>query len=216
MSATPRMASFMLWHRDPQARLGIAADRRVLRAAEVPPLQEAQQLLGELCALLEQEQSRVDAACARGQAEGVAKGLALGRAQSRAELDEALARMTRDQELERRRLQQGVAALALEVFRKLLGELPDDERLARLAAQAARELLPARTWRLLVHPAQVASLRNALRAIDPDDQAGLAGAEIVPDADLAETDCRLVTEFGSADAGLATQIERLRAAWRPA
>lgn len=216
MSEPSRPGSFMLWHRDPAARLGIAADRRVLRAAEVPPLQDAQRLLAELCQLLEHEQARIDTACARGQADGLAQGLELGRRRSRGELDDALARMTHDHELERRRLQQGVAGLALEVFRKLLGELPDDERLARLALQAARELLPARTWRLQVHPAQVAGLRAALRTLDPDDQAGLAGAEIVPDADLAETDCRLITEFGSADAGLAAQIERLQAAWRPA
>jgi len=69
--------SFMLWHRDPQARLGIASDRRVLRAAEVPALQAADQLLVDLRELFEQEQVRVDAACAEAREEGLRQGLAL-------------------------------------------------------------------------------------------------------------------------------------------
>jgi flagellar biosynthesis/type III secretory pathway protein FliH len=205
--------SFMLWHRDPQARLGIACDRRVLRASEVPALQEAQQLLDELRELSAQEQARVDHACAQARAEGLQQGLAQAQAQARAELANQMAELTRAHEAERQRLQQSVGELALEVFQKLLGELPADEQLARLAMQAARELLPARTWRLQVHPARMAGLRAALQSLDPQDKSGLASAEIVADAALAETDCRLTTEFGSADAGLATQVERLGRAW---
>jgi flagellar biosynthesis/type III secretory pathway protein FliH len=197
------MNGFMLWHRDPQARLGIASDRRVLRAAEVPPLQDAQQLLAALGELLDHERSRVDAACARAAAEGLRQGLAEAQDRSRAQVAEALAGLARAQEDERQRLQQAVAGLALEVFQKLLGQ----------AGQAARELLPARTWRLQVHPGQLAALRAALQAVDPDDKAGLASAEIVADAELAEGDCRLTTEFGSADAGLDTQVRRLAHAW---
>lgn len=205
--------SFMLWHRDPQARLGIASDRRVLRASEVPALQQAQQVLDALHALCAQEQARVEHACAQARAEGLKQGLAQAQAQARAELANELARLTRTHEAERQRLQQSVGGLALEVFQKLLGELPADEQLARLAMQAARELLPARTWRLHVHPSQMAGLRAALQSLDPLDKAGLGGAEIVADADLATTDCRLTTEFGSADAGLQTQVERLARAW---
>lgn len=207
------MNSFMLWHRDPEARLGIASDRRVLRAAEVPALQEAQQLVDALHELLEQEQQRIAAACDQARADGLGQGLAQAQDQCRAQVADELARLTQAHDEERQRLQRDVAALALEVFQKLLGEVPDQQRLARLAAQAARELLPARTWRLQVHPSQVAGLRAALLALDPQDQAGLDGAEIVADADLAEADCRLITEFGSADAGLDTQLQRLTRAW---
>ncbi len=207
------MNGFMLWHRDPQARLGLVSDRRVLRAAEVPPLQDAQQLLRALGELLAQEQDRIEAACQSGREQGLRQGLAEAQSQSRAEVADALARLARAQEDERRRQQQAVAGLALEVFQKLLGALPAEEGLARLAAQAARELLPARTWRLQVHPDAAATLRAALQAVDPDDQAGLAGAEIVADAGLAEGDCRLITEFGTADAAVATQVQRLARAW---
>jgi flagellar biosynthesis/type III secretory pathway protein FliH len=207
------MNNFMLWHRDPHARLGIASDRRVLRAAEVPALQDAQQLLDALHELLAQEQSRIEAACERARAEGLSQGLAMAEERSSAQVADAVAQLTQAHEDERLRLQREVAGLALDVFQKLLGQVPAEERLARLAAQAARELLPARTWRLQVHPSQLPSLRDALRAADPENTAGLAGAEIVADAELAEADCRLITEFGTADAGLATQVERLARAW---
>lgn len=207
------MNGFLLWHRDPQARLGIASDRRVLRATEVPALQEAQQLLDELRTLHAQEHERVAAACAQGHAQGLQQGLADAADQARAHLADALAQQTRAHEQARQQLQQDLATLALEVFRKLLGELPAEQRLARLAAQAARELLPARTWRLHVHPTQLTALRAALAALDPADKAGLARAEIVADAELAEGDCRLTTEFGTADAGLDAQLQRLARAW---
>ncbi|MDT7837969.1 FliH/SctL family protein [Aquabacterium sp. OR-4] len=207
------MNGFMLWHAQPPQAMGIVSDRRVLRAAEVPPLLQAQQLVEALQALQAGTQARIDAACAQARAEGLAQGLADARAASEAALADALARLTHAHEQQRAQWQQALPELALAVFGKLLGALPPHEPLARLASQAARELLPARTWRLLVHPAQVAGLREQLQALDPDHSAGLAAAEIVADATLAETDCRLLTEFGSADAGLHTQLARLASAW---
>jgi flagellar biosynthesis/type III secretory pathway protein FliH len=207
------MNHFMLWHRQPEATLGITTDRRVLRAAEVPALRRAQDLLADLHALQASTQARVDEACADARQAGHREGWAAGQAEAREQLGRALADLARAQEAAREQSQQAIGRLALEVFHKLLGSLPGDEALARLAVQAARELQPARTWRLQVHPHQVPTLRAALQAADPDNRAGLAQAELVADVDLADTDCRLTTEFGTADASLATQVERLAKAW---
>lgn len=207
------MTAFMLWHRDPAARHGVASDRRVLRAAEVPPLQQAEQLLAALQALQAGEQARIDAACAAAREQGRQQGLAEGLHQARQQAASALVELTHQHQAARDQLQQDLARLALDVFQKLLGTRPADETLARLATQAARELLPARTWRLHVHPSQLPTLQAALQAVDPDDKAGLARAELVADADLADTDCRLTTEFGTADASLATQVRRLARTW---
>lgn len=207
------MNHFMLWHRQPEATLGIAADRRVLRAAEVPPLRQAQDLLADLQALQASTQARLDVARAEARDAGHREGWAAGQAQAREQLGQALAELARAQEAAREQSQQAIGHLALEVFQKLLGSLPADEALARLALQAARELQPARTWRLHVHPHQLPTLRAALQAADPDNRAGLAQAELVADVDLGESDCRLTTEFGTADASLATQVERLAKAW---
>lgn len=207
------MNGFQLWHREPSQAVGLASDRRVLRASEVPPLLQAADVLAELQALRASEQARLDAAAEAARAQGHQRGLAQGQAEARDQLGRALAALAHQQETARSQVQQALPHLALEVARKLLGTLSTDSILAGLAVQAARELLPARTWRLQVHPTQVATLRAALQAADPDDKAGLAQAEIVPDTHLADTDCRLTTEFGTADASLATQVQRLAQAW---
>ncbi|MDG0856465.1 FliH/SctL family protein [Roseateles puraquae] len=207
------MNHFMLWHRQPEATLGIAADRRVLRAAEVPPLRQAHDLLADLQALQGSTQAHLDAARAQAREAGHHEGWQAGQAQAQEQLGLALAELARAQDAAREQSQQAIGRLALEVFQKLLGTLPADDALARLAVQAARELQPARTWRLHVHPHQLPTLRAALQAADPDNRAGLAQAELVADVDLGESDCRLTTEFGTADASLATQVERLAKAW---
>ncbi|RTL36312.1 MAG: hypothetical protein EKK53_23125 [Burkholderiales bacterium] len=207
------MNAFLLWHREPAQALGLASDRRVLRAHEVPPLLQAADVLTELEALRATEQARLEAATAQARTEGRQQGFAQGQADARDQLGRALAALAQQQESARAQVQQALPQLALEVARKLIGALPTEAVLAGLAVQAARELLPARTWRLHVHPAQAATLQAALQAADPEDKAGLARAEIVPDAHLGETDCRLITEFGSADASLATQVQRLAQAW---
>lgn len=210
------MNGFVLWHRDPAAQLGIASDRRVLRAAEVPALQQADALLAELQALRANEQARIDAACEAARQAGREQGLAEGQAWVREQAAQALAQLTQQHDAARQQLQQAAGRLALDIFHKLLGTLPGDAVLARLATQAARELLPARCWRIEVHPSALDALRAALQAADPDDRAGLAQAELVANPQLAETDCRLVTEFGTADASLATQVARLAQAWSTA
>lgn len=207
------MNGFTLWHAQPGQALGIASDRRVLRAAEVPPLLQAQALVDALQTLHATARAQADAACDAARAEGLRQGLAEAQARMQAQLDETLVAMTQAHEDARTRLQQSLATLALDVFAKLLGALPPGDWMARLAQQAARDLLPARTWRLVVHPTQVDGLRERLRALDGGDSAGLAAVEIVGEPDMAATGCRLLTEFGSADAGLDTQLARLAAAW---
>lgn len=73
------MNHFMLWHRQPEATLGIAADRRVLRAAEVPLLRRAQDLLADLQALQGSTQAQLDAARAQARRPAIARAGRTGR-----------------------------------------------------------------------------------------------------------------------------------------
>lgn len=202
--------SFLLWQR---GALGIASTRVVLRAAEVPLLQEAGALVERLQALWHAEAGRVEAAAEAGRTHGWAEGGEQARQAAEAELAAQLAQVTTQVEAVRDEARQEVAALALQVVRKLLGSLPEPERQAALALQAARELLPARTWRLAVHPQVAPALRARLASLGPDARGGLAQAEVCEDAGLALGDCRLDTEFGSARAGLDAQLARLASAW---
>lgn len=202
--------SFLLWQRD---QLGIASGQQVLRAAQVPLLQDASALVARLQALWQAESGRIEAAEESARRRGRAEGEERARVSAEAALAERLAALAHQAEAARDEARQQVAALALQVVRKLLGGLPLAESQAALALQAARELLPARVWRLAVHPDAAPALRERVARLGPEERAALAGGEVVEDASLAPDDCRLDTEFGSARAGLEAQLDRLAAAW---
>jgi flagellar biosynthesis/type III secretory pathway protein FliH len=202
--------SFLLWQK---GQIGVASGRQVFRANEVPLLQDASALVARLQALWSSEDERVQTALDGARQQGLSEGTRLAQRELEAALNTQLALLARDAEAARDREQREVGALALEVVRKLLGALPEAERLAALAQQAARELLPARTWRLAVHPAAVDALRDRLARLDPDERSGLAQAVVGADPSLPDGDCRLDTDLGSARAGLDEQLTRLAAAW---
>jgi len=107
-------------------------------------------------------------------------------------------------------------ALALQVARKLIGRLADDERLLALADTAARNMLPGSSLTLVVHPSHADALQARLTAMAR--HAGENGApasvfELRADAACALDSCRIETEFGSVDASLNAQLDRLAQAW---
>ena len=202
--------SFLLWQR---GQLGIGSGRQVFRAAEVPLLRSACELVDRLESMRQDEATRIGAALEAGRRQGWTEGEALARQAGEAHRADEMVRLQQQSEAVREDARREVAALALQVVRKLLGGLPEGERQAALALQAARELLPARTWRLAVHPLSANSLREGLARLTAEERGGLAEAEVCEDDTLAPGDCRLETEFGSARAGVEAQLERLAAAW---
>jgi len=113
---------------------------------------------------------------------------------------------------ERAQLRRQVGALALQVARKLLGGLAEDALLAGLAAAAARDALPASQLTLAVHPDLCEAVRERLNAVTGAAEDPLR-LDVRPDAACARDACRLETEFGSIDASLDAQLERLAQAW---
>lgn len=197
--------SFVLWRAD--ETLGIASDRQVLRADELPLFTQLPALLAHLRTLIDEQQARCDAALAQARDEGLRAGREAARAEAAAQLAAQTAALAREAGQARERDRAEVGRLALEVARLLVGELPAPERLLALAEQAARELRPATVLRLQVAPALAGPLRTALAA--RGERHLLAEVEVVADAALGEDDCRLVTSRGRADASLAQRLQRL-------
>jgi type III secretion system HrpE/YscL family protein len=202
--------NFVVWHRSGSA--GIAASRRVLRAAEVPLFAEAQQLRDALEKLRDEQAQVVAAAADEARAAGYAQGLEEGRRAARDEVAERLAEIALAGEHERAQLRGEIAVLALQVARKLLGEFADAERLVALAATAAQDLLPAQTLTLAVHPDRAEATRGCLAAATASGRP-LPRFEVRADPDCAPGDCRIETEHGRIDASLDAQLQRLAAAW---
>ena len=200
--------TFLWWQRGGDAR--IASDRRVLRAAEVPLLQHALALRDTLERRRDEQVQAITEAIAAGRAEGHAAGLAEGRADVELALADTVQRLAAEARAEQQRLRDDIAALALQVVRKLLGHFADDEVLLALAATAAADLLPGGAPVLVVHPQQAGALRARLEAAMQD---GAAPFDLREDAQAAIESCRLETEHGCVDVSLDAQLSRLAEAW---
>ena len=200
--------SFLWWQRGGEAR--IASDRRVLRAAEVPLLQHAMALRDTLERRRDEQGQALAEAIAEGRAQGHAQGLAEGRAAAALELAETVQRLAKETQSEHERLRADIAALALRVVRKMLGQFADDEVLLALAATAAADLLPGAAPVLVVHPRHADAVRARLDAAAGEGEAPFIVRE---DAQAALGACRLETEHGSVDVSLDAQLNRLAEAW---
>lgn len=204
--------SFLLWQRDRAA--GITASRLVLRAAEVPLLHDAQALCERLHDVLATETSRIDQASRVAHEQGHATGLAQGTTDGREQVAAALTTLAAAAATEREQLRAQVAALALQVARKMIGSLSEDERMVALAEAAAAELIPGARLTLVVHPDQLDAVRHRLAA-----RATAAAGDAPLPFDLrgepacAPDACLIDTGLGSIDAGLDTQLNRLAQAW---
>ncbi|MCP5091494.1 MAG: hypothetical protein GY949_11285 [Gammaproteobacteria bacterium] len=206
--------SYFLWQRD--AALSIASNRRVLRACEMPSLEHAAALCARLDAMLRDQPTQLaeQRECAR--AEGYARGLEQGRAAAREETANALTAMSQALQATREQLHADTATLALAVVDKLMGRFSNTERLAGLAATAAREAVfgagetqPALT--LTVHPDQVDAVREQLAARSAGEYA--PPIKVQDDPDCGPHACRLDSELGSIEATLDVQLARLAQAW---
>lgn len=201
--------TFLVWHAAGDAR--IASPRLVLRAGEVPQLQQALQLRDRLALLLREGDQRIAAATREAIAQGHAQGLAEGRQASRDDIAGTLASLAQEAAQERDRLRGEIGALALQVVRKVVGGVADDALLAALAATAARDALPAPQLTLVVHADLADAVRERLVSFDSALRIDVRG-----DAECPRETCRLDSEHGSIDASLDAQLARLEQAWEAA
>jgi flagellar biosynthesis/type III secretory pathway protein FliH len=196
--------SFLWWQRTGDAR--IASDRFVLRAAEVPLLQHAMALRDTLERRRDEPVQALAEAMADARAEGHAQGLAEGRATAAQQQADALQRLADAWHGERERLRDDLAALALQVVRRLLGHFAPDEVLWALATTAAADLLPGAPPVLLVHASHADAVQARIEGAAAD---GAAPFVLRAEAGAEPDGCRLETEHGSMDVSLDAQLARL-------
>jgi flagellar biosynthesis/type III secretory pathway protein FliH len=208
--------SYLLWQASARS-VAIASPRVVLRAAEVPLLAEAQQLRDQLEELRNQQLGHIEAARQSAFAQGLAAGHEQGRIQARDELAAAVATLTAQAAQAIERLRGELAALALQVVRKLMAPLAADAQLAALAQTAAIDMLPAQNLTLAVHPDLCDSVRARLAGGTASGLGDVATPalrfEVRGDPACGHDSCRIETELGSVDASLCAQLARLAAAW---
>jgi len=203
--------SFLLWQRQGDVR--IASTRRVLRAAEVPLLAEAQQLRDRVLELERTLDERVRAACEAARAEGLAQGLADGRAAAREDIAAQVSALALQSAQRHDALREQMAALALQVARKLIGSFAPPEQLVALACTAARDVMPGPTLTLVVHPDAIGGVRARLAELAAGSASDAPQFEVRADDACEPGTCRIETELGTVDASLDAQLARLAHAW---
>jgi flagellar biosynthesis/type III secretory pathway protein FliH len=195
--------TFLVLHAD---RLATAlADDPLVPAADVGRVQDALALLAEAGDLRRGAEAATDAAREAARVEGFAAGRAEGLAAAEAERQAELFRIAlRDSELQRER-QKDIARLALEVVRRIAGELDAGTMVAGLAERAAAQLAPDSVAVVRVAPAAVEAVRTRLD--------GRAGLSVEADPSLEGQDCVIETMLGRTHAGLDTQLAQIERMW---
>jgi type III secretion protein L len=183
-------------------------DDPIVPASDMRALNEAVALFAEAGVLRGEIEQRAEAARVAAHGEGYAAGHAAGREAGAAEIRAELFRLAvRDGE-ERGRRQAEIATLALEVVRRIAGEIGEPALVAGLAERATAALLPDAVATVRVAPGQVEAVVDRL--------AGRSGIKVEADATLAPSDCVVETALGHTHAGLDTQLAQIETAWREA
>lgn len=199
--------SYVLIHRDPATTL--LADDPVIPKRDVGRLKDGLGLLERLRSLGEAAETRIKERGEAAHETGWSRGYQEGAAEARREYAELFTTLeraaTRDHEESRRQS----VVLALEVVRRIAGEVGENEFLSAIAEKAVHDLVPDGAVLVRVHPDRLDAVRSKLAGQG-------ARLEIEADDALGPTDCVLVSSFGRIEAGLETQLAALEHAFREA
>ncbi len=196
--------TYIVLHADALATA--VADDPIVPAAEMRTLEGAIGLLAEAGQVRADTERQVQEARDRGHAEGFAagheEGLAAGAAEIRAELFRLAIRAGEEQ----RQHQREISTLALEVVRRIVGQIGDTATVQGLADRAIAALAPDMAATVRVPAAQVEAVKARL--------AGRDFLTVEADPTFGETDCVVETALGRTYAGLETQLAQIEAAWK--
>jgi len=182
------------------------ADDPIVPAAQMHAFEGAIGLLAEAGQIRADTERRVREACDRGHAEGFAAGREEGLAAGAAEIRAEIFRLAIRAGDERRQHQSEISTLALEVVRRIVGEIGDAATVQGLVERAAAAVAPDTAAIVRVPAAHVEAV-----------QARLAGRDFLTveaDPALGETDCVIETAHGRTYAGLETQLAQIETAWK--
>jgi len=195
--------TYLLLHQSHAATL--LSDDPVVPAADLPAFRGSLELLAgaerTLAAAAQQAEALIAAARDQGFAEGrqLGEAAAAGDVRTRLfDLEVKAAQMRAAQRAE-------AARLAIEVVRRIAGELGSETVVSALAEKAARDLAPDTKATVKVSPAVQAAVAERLARFD--------GLTVAADPSLSDDDCVVETSFGVIRAGLKTQLAAVERAW---
>lgn len=184
----------------------LATDQRVFTADELQPLQQAieqAQLLNQrLADQQDKEAQKFNTASEQGYADGLAKG----HEQARLQVAETLNDWHQQFQRTVQDTQTSSASLAIDIVRKIAGQIQTDEWLLAQALHASEDLVDQPTVKLRVHASQVAPIKQRI-----DSLAHSRIGQVIADDTLATDGCVLETPQGQVEVDLETQLNRILA-----
>lgn len=105
-------------------------------------------------------------------------------------------------------LEQTFVRTLKDLFLKILGEIPPEERMYLLVKQAIKTLSEGKTLHISVHPDQLMLLKSKADELTAQHPS-LKHIEVVANKELPIDSCLLETETGILDAGIPLQAETL-------
>ncbi|MDR1546861.1 MAG: HrpE/YscL family type III secretion apparatus protein [Deltaproteobacteria bacterium] len=174
---------------------------KLVKAAEARPFLDALELSKRLAAYEAERQAQAEEAYLRRREEGYKDGEAAGREAYSLKIMETV--MASVEYLEN--LESGLVKIVNDAVRKVIGELPPEEVVVKLARKALTSMRNDRRVTVRVSPRQEAAVRETL--LGP--AGGTPFLDVRADGRLGPGDCVLESELGVVDASLETQLRIL-------
>lgn len=186
-----------------------ATDQRVFTAEELQPLLQVADLVAQLNERLAAQRAIEEKAGSYAMQQGHAAGMAKGLVEGRLQFAESLKVVHDNQRIALQEMQDSCAELAVDIVRKIAGQVQSDEWLLAQARQAALTLIDQPTVKLRVHSGQAEAIKARL------DKLARSGNEIIDqvigDDAVPEDACILETGHGEVQVDLETQLDSVLA-----
>lgn len=182
----------------------VATEQRVFAADELQPLQQVSELAAQLNKRLAEQQALELQACEEATRQGYADGLAAGEAAATTQIAETLKQLHDRQQIALQEMQDNCAELAVDIVRKIAGQIKSDEWLLAQAQQAAASLLDQPSVKLRVHSAQSQAVRKRLDSMTTSGRQVID--QVIGDDAVPDDACFLETGQGQVQVDLETQL----------
>ena len=181
---------------------------KILRAAEAEAWQDGYRFLAEVRRAAAQVEETARKTYASEYARGFAEGRSAGANEGARLVIETAAKVDGHLAV----LEHEIGALALEVVRRVLGQLDISELVTRTATQAVAEFRREKFLKVTVHPTAVDQVVTTLAALPRD-----GGPTVTVEADpaLDERGCIVASDFAVIDSGIEAQLKAFAAAFGP-
>ncbi len=191
----------------PDYRERITFDRKIIKAEDYRLWLDARQLLNEVTARQRQAQATQEAVYEQQRQAGYEAGLSQAKAQEAELIFSATAQVIEYISS----IEQTLVSIVMTTLRRVLDDYDDAELVTRLIKNGLQQFREQANVKIQI-PASAEASQLRAKLQEAMQSAGLPRAEIIENAALSGTGCRLESDMGSVEANLDTFLQAIEAA----